>query len=117
MPTPRQPVETVDARVLDRLYHVIDGRRGADPGTSYTAKLLARGPAGIARKVGEEAVETVIAACTEDRGRIAAESADLLYHMLVLWAAAGVAPGDVWQELARREGTSGLAEKAARRTD
>ena len=107
----------LDARVLDRLYHVIDGRRGGDPEASYTAKLLARGPAGVARKVGEEAVETVIAACAEDPARLAAESADLLYHMLVLWAAAGIAPGDVWSELERREGTSGLAEKAARRKE
>ncbi len=104
----------LDARVLDRLYDVIDGRRGGDPAASYTSKLLARGPAGVARKVGEEAVETVIAACSEEPSQLAAESADLLYHLLVLWAAAGVAPSDVWGELARREGTSGLAEKAAR---
>jgi phosphoribosyl-ATP pyrophosphohydrolase len=103
-----------DARVLDRLYGVITARRTADPEASYTARLLARGPAGTARKFGEEAIETVVAACTEDRDRLAAESADVLYHMLVLWAAGGVKPEEVWSELSRREGLSGLAEKAAR---
>ena len=111
------PSSAADARVLDRLYGVIEARRDADATSSYTAQLLARGPAGVACKLGEEAVETVVAACTEDRQRLAAESADLLYHMLVLWAVAGVAPEDVWGELARREGTSGLAEKAARKKE
>jgi phosphoribosyl-ATP pyrophosphohydrolase len=100
--------------VLERLFAVIESRKGADPGTSYTAKLLARGPKQIAKKTGEEAVEVVIAALTEDSARVAEESADLLYHILTLWAATGVRPGDVWAALASREGTSGLAEKAAR---
>ena len=103
-----------DARVLDELFAVIEGRRGGSPDASYTARLLAAGPAKIARKVGEEAVEVVVAALSEP-DRLAAESADLLYHLLVLWADAGVKPEQVWGELARRQGTSGLAEKASRR--
>jgi phosphoribosyl-ATP pyrophosphohydrolase len=100
--------------VLERLYAAILNRRGADPATSYTAKLLARGTAKIAQKLGEEAVETVIEAMTRDRAALIGESADLLYHLLVLWADAGVAPDEVWTELARREGISGIAEKHAR---
>lgn len=102
--------------VLDRLAATVASRRGADPRTSYTAKLLAAGTAKAAQKFGEEAVETVIEAVRGDPGRLAAESADLLYHLTVLWAAAGVEPGLVWAELERREGTSGIAEKAARGT-
>jgi len=100
--------------VLERLYEVIAGRRGADPDSSYTARLFADGRSKIARKTGEEAIETIIAALGEDRAAVSKESADLLYHLLVLWAETGVEPADVWAELARREGTSGLAEKAAR---
>jgi phosphoribosyl-ATP pyrophosphohydrolase len=102
--------------VLDRLYRAILDRRGADPETSYTAKLFRRGRAKIAQKLGEEAVETVIEAMTGDRGKLAQESADLLYHLLVLWADAGLEPGDVWRVLAEREGISGIAEKAARKS-
>ena len=100
--------------VLDRLAATVARRRGADPASSYTARLLAAGPAKVAQKLGEEAVETVIEAVRGDTGRLAAESADLLYHLTVLWAAAGVDPTQVWAELERREGTSGIAEKAAR---
>ena len=107
--------ETPDARVLERLFAVIESRRGADPDTSWTAKLFARGLPKIAQKTGEEAVETVIAALGGDPVELTAESADLLYHLLVLWAAAGVAPADVWAELARREGKSGVDEKKARK--
>jgi phosphoribosyl-ATP pyrophosphohydrolase len=103
-----------DAGVLERLFSVIEGRKGADPASSYTAKLLAEGKPKIAKKVGEEATETVIAAVAGTAAEVARESADLLYHLLVLWAATGVKPADVWAELARREGTSGLAEKASR---
>ena len=110
-------MSTVDARVLDRLAAVIQSRRGADPASSYTAKLFARGRPKIAQKLGEEAVETVIEAMRGDPGAIAAESADLLYHLLVLWADAGVAPEDVWAVLESREGVSGIAEKAARPTE
>jgi phosphoribosyl-ATP pyrophosphohydrolase len=103
------------SRVLERLFAVIESRRGGDVASSYTAKLLAEGKAKVARKLGEEATETVIAASAGTPAEVARESADLLYHLLVLWAATGVRPAEVWAELARREGTSGLAEKAARK--
>ncbi|SMF08808.1 phosphoribosyl-ATP pyrophosphatase [Tistlia consotensis] len=103
------------AEVLERLFATIESRKGADPASSYTAKLFAKGPNKIAQKVGEEAVETVIAATAEGRESLAAESADLLYHLLVLWAAHGLRPEEVWAKLAAREGTSGIAEKAARK--
>ena len=106
-----------DARVLDRLFSVIDSRRGGNPDASYTAWLLAKGPPKAAQKVGEEAVETVIAALDEDTDALASESADLLYHLLVLWAARGLDPSQVWDALAAREGISGLVEKAARKED
>jgi phosphoribosyl-ATP pyrophosphohydrolase len=109
--------EPLDGRVLERLFVVIDSRRGDEPDGSYTARLFADGRASIARKTGEEALEVVIAALSEGKEKLAAESADLLYHLLVLWADAGVKPNDVWTELARREGVSGLAEKAARSRD
>jgi phosphoribosyl-ATP pyrophosphohydrolase len=109
--------EATDAlsAVLGRLWRTIEERRGADPATSYTAKLFARGGAKIAQKFGEEAVEAVIEGAKGDRAALTLESADVLYHLLVLWAACGVSPGDVAGELARREGTSGIAEKKARR--
>ena len=103
-----------DSGVLERLFAVIESRKGGDPAASYTAKLLAEGKSKIAKKLGEEATETVIAATAGSAAEVAQESADLLYHLLVLWAAAGVRPAEVWSVLARREGTSGLAEKAAR---
>ncbi|MBX6368956.1 MAG: phosphoribosyl-ATP diphosphatase [Rhodospirillales bacterium] len=103
------------SEALDRLWATIVARKGADPATSYTAKLLAAGVPKAAQKMGEEAVEAVVAAVGEDEKALVAESADLLYHLLVLWAARGIDPGEVWDELARREGTSGLAEKAARK--
>ena len=104
---------TQDATILERLFLVIEDRKGGDPASSYTAKLLAEGRIKIAKKLGEEATETVIAATAGTKAEIARESADLLYHLLVLWAASGVKPAEVWSELARREGTSGLAEKAS----
>src|SRR6266481_5644601 len=100
--------------VLERLWRVIESRRGADPESSYTARLFARGRAKIAQKFGEEAVETVIEGVGDNPAALVGESADLLYHLLVLWAAAGVSPADVAAELVRREGTSGIAEKRAR---
>ena len=103
-----------DSAVLDRLFKTIHSRRGGDADVSYTAMLLAEGAEAITAKVSEEAVETAAAALAEPAQRVAAESADLLYHLLVLWAAVGVEPGDVWAELARREGTSGLDEKRNR---
>ena len=100
---------------LARLWRVIDSRRGADPATSYTAKLFARGQAKIAQKLGEEAVEAVIEAVRGNRDALVGESADLLYHLFVVWAAAGLTPADIAAELARREGTSGIAEKKRRK--
>lgn len=99
---------------LDRLAAMIAARQGADPASSYTAKLLAGGPALAAKKLGEEAVEVVIAALGEDPDALAAESADLLYHWLVLLQARGVSLDAVAERLAAREGVSGIAEKAAR---
>lgn len=105
-----------DSDVLERLYAVIADRKDGDPEASYTAKLFARGTAKIAQKFGEEAVETVIAATERKPADVVTESADTLYHLLVLWADAGVAPKDVWEELTRREGVSGTSEKARRKT-
>ena len=99
---------------LDRLWQTIQLRRGADPAISYTARLFARGRTKIAQKLGEEAVEAVIEGIRDVRAALIRESADLLYHLLVLWAAAGVSPADVAAELRRRENTSGIAEKRAR---
>ncbi|HEY3911431.1 MAG TPA: phosphoribosyl-ATP diphosphatase [Stellaceae bacterium] len=99
---------------LNRLWRVIGSRRGADPQTSYTARLFARGRTKIAQKLGEEAVEAVIEGIRGDAPKLVGESADLLYHLLVLWADAGVSPADVAAELTRREGVSGLAEKRGR---
>ena len=100
--------------VLERLYATIASRKTADPNSSYTAKLLHQGRSVIAKKMGEEAVETAIAAVGNDSDAVVSESADLIYHLLVLWADCGIEPPEVWQKLAAREGTSGLAEKAAR---
>jgi phosphoribosyl-ATP pyrophosphohydrolase len=107
----------LNATILDRLYKVIESRRGADPTKSNTARLFAKGTDKIAQKLGEEAVETVVAAVAQSEKEVIAESADLLYHLLVLWAARGIEPDAVWAELARREGASGLAEKAARKEE
>jgi phosphoribosyl-ATP pyrophosphohydrolase len=100
--------------VLARLSATIESRKGGDPAQSYTAKLLAD-PALAAKKLGEEAIETVIAAAQDDKAALAAESADLIYHWLVVLAAAGVPLDDVAAKLEAREGTSGLAEKASRK--
>ena len=102
------------AEVIARLSATIEARRGADTAQSYTAQLLAD-PARAARKLGEEAVETVIAAVGAPGDQLAAESADLLYHLLVVLAAAGVSLDDVAAQLEAREGTSGIAEKASRK--
>jgi phosphoribosyl-ATP pyrophosphohydrolase len=99
---------------LDRLQATIAERLTADPGSSYVASLAAKGRAKIAQKVGEEAVETVIAAIGDDRTALTSEAADLVFHLLVLLGHAGVSLDDVRAELTRREGTSGLTEKAAR---
>ena len=100
--------------VLERLFKTIEERKDADPLTSYTAALLADGPARCAKKFGEEAVEAAIAGAMGDKPALTAEAADTLYHLLVLMASLGVGPDDVARELAAREGTSGHEEKAAR---
>ena len=104
-----------NAHPLDRLFATIESRRGADPAVSYTAKLLGQGKAKCAKKLGEEAVETALAAVGDDREALIAESADLLYHLLVVWAACGIAPADIYTALAARESRSGVDEKACRR--
>ena len=102
--------------VLDRLFATIAARRGGDTSQSYTAKLLAAGVEKCAAKFGEEATETVIAAIRQDKGELAKESADALYHLMVLWAASGITPDDVYAVLKSREGVSGLDEKASRKS-
>src|SRR5439155_25159304 len=92
---------------LDRLWQVIQSRRGADPQSSYTARLFARGRAKIAQKLGEEAVEAVSEGVRDDPSALVGESADLLYHLLLLWAAAGISPADVPAALVRRCGSAG----------
>ena len=96
------PAERLDGSILDQLHAVIESRRGADPSGSRTAKLFAKGLPKIAQKVGEEAVETVIDAVAGEEDRVIEESADLLYHLLVLWAARGIEPARVWQALEAR---------------
>ncbi len=99
---------------LDRLAATIASRKGADPESSWTAKLLAKGPEKCAEKFGEEAIEAIIEAVKGDRDKLTSEAADVLYHLLVMLAARDVTLADVEVELARREGISGIAEKAAR---
>ncbi len=110
----REAAASDGAAVLDRLYQVVIARRSADPAISHSARLLARGPEKVAQKFGEEAVECVIEGVTGNRAALIGESADVLYHLLVLWAARDISPEEVWAELRRREGVSGIAEKAAR---
>ena len=100
---------------LERLSQTIAARKGADPDSSWTARLLAKGPEKCAEKFGEEAIEAVIEAVRGDRDALTREAADVLYHLLVMLAARDLSLDDVTAELARREGTSGIAEKAARR--
>ena len=99
---------------LERLAATVESRRGADPDTSWTARLLARGPGKAAEKFGEEAVEAIIAAASGNREELTAEAADVLYHLLVMLAARDVSLADVLAELERRENISGIEEKASR---
>lgn len=99
---------------LERLAATITARKGSDPDSSWTAKLLAQGPEKAAEKFGEEAVEAVIEAVKGDQARLTAEAADVLYHLLVMLAARDLTLEDVLAELERREGVSGLTEKASR---
>lgn len=102
------------AIVLDQLANVINSRKNADPEISYTAQLLNDGLSEIARKVGEEAVECVVSSFSSKKKELIDESADLLYHLLVLWTANEISPHEVWNEISRREGVSGILEKAGR---
>jgi phosphoribosyl-ATP pyrophosphohydrolase len=102
---------------LDALAATIAERSAADPQTSWTARLLARGPNKVAEKFGEEAVEAIVACVADDRANLTEEAADVIYHLLVMLTARGVAFADVLAELDRRQGRSGLAEKAARGAD
>lgn len=106
----------ITGTVLDRLFETLLTRRGGDPTLSYSAKLFARGRGKIAQKLGEEAVETVIAALEETPDHLVGESADLLYHLLMLWAECGITPQSVWRELEKRSGQSGIAEKKSRKS-
>ena len=99
---------------LDDLATLIASRKGADPDTSWTAKLLSKGPEKCAEKFGEEAIEAIIEAVKGDKDKLTSEAADVIYHLLVMLTACDVPLGDVVAELARRQGTSGIAEKAAR---
>ena len=114
LPAPRATSDATSL-VLDRLWDVVQLRREVDPAVSHSARLLSRGIAKVAQKFGEEAVECLIEAVAGNKQALVAESADVLYHLLVLWVSAGIHPSDVWAELERREGVSGIAEKAARR--
>jgi len=100
--------------VLEQLAATIEARKGADPDTSWTAKLLAKGPEKCAEKFGEEAVEAIIEAVKGDKAALTSEAADVLYHLLVMLTSRDVALADVLEELARREGVSGIEEKAGR---
>jgi phosphoribosyl-ATP pyrophosphohydrolase len=100
--------------ILEQLAATIETRKGADPDSSWTAKLLSKGPEKCAEKFGEEAIEALIEAVKGDRAGLTSEAADVLYHLLVMLAARDVPLSDVLAELQRREGTSGMAEKAAR---
>lgn len=99
---------------LNRLAELLEQRKSADPQTSYVAKLYAKGMDSILKKVGEEATETIIAAKNGDKEHLIYETADLWFHTLVMLAQAGLKPQDILDELARREGLSGIAEKASR---
>ena len=111
LPLPSGP-ET--AAVLDRLWQVVLERRTADPALSHSARLLRRGTPKIAQKFGEEAVACLFEAVAGNRDALVSESADVLYHLVLMWVDAGVPPSAVWAELERREGVSGIVEKASR---
>jgi phosphoribosyl-ATP pyrophosphohydrolase len=106
-----------ERHTIDHLFATIAARKEAgNSEQSYTAKLLSQGVEKCAKKFGEEAVETALAAVSGNKAHLAAESADALYHLLVLWAAAGITPDDVYAALKAREGQSGIAEKASRKS-
>jgi phosphoribosyl-ATP pyrophosphohydrolase len=112
---PFAPPSDGDARVLDRLWETIESRRLAgDTAASHSARLLARGTPKVAQKLGEEAVELVIEAVARNRPATVSEAADVLYHLMVVLVDAGIRPEEIWAELRRREGVSGIVEKASR---
>jgi len=114
MELPASPSDRIADTVLDRLYAIVHSRRNANPSLSHSARLMSRGITKVAQKFGEEAVECLIEAVAGNHDALVAESADVLYHLLVLWVASDVRPEEVWEELARREGVSGITEKASR---
>lgn len=114
--SPPAATGSIDATVLDRLYATINSRKGTDPALSHSARLLSRGKRKIAQKFGEEAVECVIEAVSGTHPELVGESADVLYHLLVIWVDAGIDPAEIWGELRRRESMSGVEEKASRPT-
>ncbi len=105
------------SQVLNRLFEIIESRKTASPDESYTARMFAKGPQKLAQKLGEEAVEAVIATVEKDNEALIDESADLLYHLLLVWSERGVQPADVLGELESRMATSGLAAKASPKRD
>ena len=109
--------ETMSRRFVDELFDTIKSRQGDDPDESYTAHLFAGGSEEISRKIGEEATEVIVAALRETPAHVVSESADLMYHLMVLWAEQGISPDDVFEELAGRAGTSGIEEKNSREED
>lgn len=104
-----------ESQIIEDLYDIIDSRKGGNPEKSYTSKLFQRGRAQICKKLGEEATEVIVASLAQKNADVVAESGDLLYHLLVLWADHGIDPKDIWKELARRTGTSGIDEKKSRK--
>lgn len=108
------PITMPNAYILEQLYRKIEARKAAPVSESYSAALLAGAPEMPVRKLVEETTEVVIEALKSDKEALVHESADLLYHLLVVWVAAGLTPDEVWKELARRQHQSGLAEKASR---
>lgn len=113
MTAPPDLLQTSD--VIDRLFEVIESRKGGDASESYTASLFSAGSGKICQKLGEEATETIVAALEGTPKDVISESADLLYHLLVLWAQTGVTPDEVRQVLSQRQGMSGLEEKKSRK--
>ncbi|MDA1088859.1 MAG: phosphoribosyl-ATP diphosphatase [Proteobacteria bacterium] len=109
--------ENTTHRFMDELFNVISSRKGADPESSYTAQVFEGGVEKIARKIGEEATEVIVAALRETPQHVISESADLLYHLMILWAEQGITPEDVYEELENRAGTSGVEEKQSRDSD
>ena len=106
--------EGTSRRFIDELFETIKSRKGGNPEVSYTARLFGAGVENMARKIGEESTEIIVAALRETPAHVVSESADLLYHLMVLWAEQGITLDDVFEELESRAGTSGVEEKASR---